>query len=106
MSKKKRVDPIPEEFSDYEEAAKFWDTHDTTNYPDAFRTVEVTTTFRKRYYDIEIEEDVAKMLKVQAQKKGVTVSRLANELIIIVCPDVSRNWGTKVCLLLRVFQLY
>ena len=31
-----KVDPIPDEFSSYEEAAEFWDTHDTTDYPDAF----------------------------------------------------------------------
>lgn len=40
MSKKKRVDPILEEFDSYEDAAEFWDTHDTTDYPDAFRTLE------------------------------------------------------------------
>jgi hypothetical protein len=26
----KRVDPIPDEFATYEDAAAFWDTHDTT----------------------------------------------------------------------------
>lgn len=30
---KKIIDPIPEEFGSYEEAAEFWDTHDTTDYP-------------------------------------------------------------------------
>lgn len=47
-----------EEFASYEEAAEFWDTHDTTDYPAAFRTVEVKTEFRGRYYEIEIAEDV------------------------------------------------
>jgi predicted transcriptional regulator len=42
----KQVEPIPEEFTSYEEAAEFWDSHDTTDYPDAFRTVE----------DIQIEQ--------------------------------------------------
>jgi len=39
MSKKKRIDPIPQEFTSYEQAAEFWDKHDTTHYPDTFRTV-------------------------------------------------------------------
>jgi len=39
MTKPKQIDPIPEEFSSYEEAGKFWDTHDTTDYPGAFRTI-------------------------------------------------------------------
>ena len=31
--------PIPEEFASREEAAEFWDAHDTTDYPDSFETV-------------------------------------------------------------------
>jgi len=63
MTRKKRVEPIPEEFASYEEAADFWDTHDTTDYPDVFRTVEVKTEFRGRYYEIEIAEDVVNFLR-------------------------------------------
>jgi len=81
MNKQERVEPIPEEFSSYEEAAEFWDTHDTTDYPDAFQTVDVETTFRSRYYEIEIEADVAEALQAQAQQKGVTVSDLASDLL-------------------------
>jgi len=39
MNKRKQIDPIPEEFSSLEDAADFWDTHDTTDYPQIFRTV-------------------------------------------------------------------
>lgn len=81
MSKKKRVDLIPEEFTSYEEAAEFWDTHDTTDYPDVFRTVKVTTEFRGRHYEIELEADVVRALRAQARKKGLTVSRLASDLL-------------------------
>ena len=59
MNKQKRVEPIPEEFDSYKGAAEFWGTHDTTDYPDAFRTVDVETTFKGRYYEINIEADVA-----------------------------------------------
>ena len=79
MNKQKRVEPIPEEFASYEEAAEFWDTHDTTDYPDAFQTVDVGTAFRGRYYEIEIEADVAEALQAHARQKGVTVSNLASE---------------------------
>jgi predicted phosphatase len=81
MSKKKGVDPIPEEFDSYEEAAAFWDAHDTTDYPDAFRTVEVESEFRSRHYEVELEEEVIKKLRAQARQKGVTVSRLASDLL-------------------------
>lgn len=29
--KQKQIDPLPEEFSSYEEAAEFWDTHTDRN---------------------------------------------------------------------------
>jgi hypothetical protein len=71
MSKKKGVDPIPEEFDSCEEAAEFWDTHDTTDYPNAFRTIEVESEFRSRHYEVELEEEVIRKLRAQARQKGL-----------------------------------
>ena len=81
MARKKRVDPIPAEFGSYEEAAEFWDTHDTTDYPDAFRTVEVSTEFRGRHYEVELELDVANELRSRARLRGVRPGRLASNLL-------------------------
>ena len=64
-----------------EELSRFWDTHDTTNYPDAFRTVEVETEFRGRYYEVEIAEDVVIVLRKWAQQLGVPVGDLASRLL-------------------------
>ena len=79
--RKKKFDPIPEEFGSYEEAAEFWDTHDTTDYPEAFRTVEAVAKFRRRYYEIEIDADVVRTLRARARRKNTTVSRLASDLL-------------------------
>ena len=54
MSKERDVDPIPGEFDSYENAAEFWDTHDTTGYLDAFHTVEVDCEFRDRRYEAQL----------------------------------------------------
>lgn len=81
MAKKKLVDPIPEEFGSYEEAAEFWDTHDTTDYPDAFRTVNVSTELRNRHYEIELEPDVASELRSRARRRGVRPGSLASALL-------------------------
>ncbi len=80
MRKKKQIDAIPEEFSSYEEAAEFWDSHDTTEYPGAFRTVKVVTKFRNRHYEM-LAPDVVKALQVRARKRGVTLGRLASDLL-------------------------
>jgi predicted phosphatase len=81
MPRKKRLDLIPEEFASYEVAAEFWDAHDTTDYPEAFRTVEVTAELRKRHYEIEIDEEVIKLLRAQARRRGLTISQLATRLL-------------------------
>ena len=78
----KRVDPIPDEFATYEDAAAFWDTHDTTDYPDAFQTVDVEeVALRQRRYEVEIDEDVVRMLQEQARKRALPISRLASDLL-------------------------
>ncbi|HEV7859718.1 MAG TPA: CopG family antitoxin [Pyrinomonadaceae bacterium] len=78
---KKQVDPLPEEFGSYEEAAEFWETHDTTDYLDSFETVEVESEFRRRHHEVEIDEDLMKVLSEEAQKRGVAVSRLVSEML-------------------------
>jgi|GEM_PF-6313781 len=52
-NKKKIIDPIPETFDSYEEAAEFWDSHDTTDYPENWHPVKVISEFRERRYDLE-----------------------------------------------------
>ena len=81
MRKKKPIEPIPEEFTSYEEAAEFWDTHDTTDYLDIFRTIEAKTKLRSRHYEIEVEADVVRALQIKARQRKVTVGRLASDLL-------------------------
>ena len=81
MRKKKTVEPIPEEFTGYEEAGRFWDKHDTSDYPGDFRTVKVVSRFRHRHYESPIAADVVQSLRDRARQSGVTVGRLANDLL-------------------------
>ena len=78
----KRVDPIPDEFASYEDAAEFWDTHDTTDYPEVFQTVEVEdAVLQRRRYEVEIDEDVIRVLREKAQQRDVPISRLASDIL-------------------------
>lgn len=82
MPKRKAAESIPDEFSSLQEAAEFWDSHDTTHYPDAFRDVgEVVTNLKRRRYEVQIDEDVVKALRAKARRKCVSLSQLANELL-------------------------
>ncbi len=78
---KKDIDPIPGEFASYEEAAEFWDTHDTTDYPEAFQTVNVQADIRKIRYEVEIEDDIIKIVAEKARERGVSISRLVSEML-------------------------
>ena len=81
MRKQKQIDPIPDEFASYEEAAEFWETHDTTDYPDAFRTVEVKSELRQRHYEVELDPDVVSKLRARAKRKKISLGNLASDLL-------------------------
>jgi len=77
----KQSEPIPDEFASYEEAAEFWDTHDTTDYLEAFQTVDVQAELRKRHYEVEVDEDIIKELRKRSQRLGIPVSQLVSEML-------------------------
>lgn len=79
--KQKQIDSLPEEFASYEEAAEFWDTHDTTDYLESFETVGVEAELKRRRYEVEIDEELMKALTEQAQKRGIAVSQLVSEML-------------------------
>ena len=79
--KQKQIDPIPEEFASYEQAAEFWDTHDTTDYQDNFETVAVQSELKGRRYEVEIDEELMTTLASLAQSRGVPISELVSEML-------------------------
>lgn len=78
---RKRPNMTPEQFRDYDEAAEFWEAHDTTDYLDEFRTVDVKGEWRERQFEVELEEDVVKALQRKAREQGLSVSDLASTLL-------------------------
>jgi hypothetical protein len=52
---KKSRPPLPEHFDDLEQAAEFWDTHDSADYEDQMTDVEVEVGIKKRTYLISID---------------------------------------------------
>jgi predicted DNA binding CopG/RHH family protein len=79
--KRKQIDPLPDEFNSYEEAAEFWDTHDTTDYLEHFETVETEAELKKRRFEVEVEGDLMKVLRMRAQERGIPVSCLVSEML-------------------------
>jgi hypothetical protein len=79
--KEKKVNPIPDEFASYEEAGEFWDTHDTTDYLEAFVDVDVDVQLRGRRFEIDIDEDVMELLKKEADRTHMRPGQLASQLL-------------------------
>lgn len=79
--KKKQTEQIPEEFESYEEAAEFWDTHDTTDYDTEFETVEAEVKLERRRFEIEIDADLMPVLTEQAHKQGVKVKNVVSDIL-------------------------
>ncbi len=77
----KKVKQIPDEFKTHEEAAEFWDTHDSTDFIDVLEEVEVKVDLQKRHYLIELDKSTAELLQENARKKGKSPSYLASELL-------------------------
>ncbi len=77
----KKVEPSPEQFGSYEEAAAFWDEHDTTEYLGEFRAVSLKSELRARHFEVELEEDVVRALQDRAKEQGVSLSDLASALL-------------------------
>jgi hypothetical protein len=81
MPNTKTIDPVPEKFNSYEDAAEFWDTHDTSDYPEVFRDVEIEVNLKRRRFEIEIDSDVMPALQKAAKSRGVSISRLASDIL-------------------------
>jgi hypothetical protein len=81
MGKPRRIEPIPKEFSSEEKAGGFWDSHDTTDYPEAFSDVKVEVDLKGRKFGIDIDQDVMEMLLEKAKKAHTRIGPLASRLL-------------------------
>jgi len=75
-------DPLPDTFSSLEELVGFWDSHDTEDYPEAWREVEFQVTTRERRYPrITLEPQVLTQLESRARAMDVSLNALVNRML-------------------------
>lgn len=82
VSRRRSLSGIPQ-FASYEEEAAFWDTHDTTDYEEEFRPVEVR--FAKNLSEtlnIRLDRETLASLRDEARQKGVGPTTLARMWIL------------------------
>ena len=77
----KQIDPLPEEFKSYQEAADFWDTHSITDYEELLEPVELEADIQRRHFEIEVDEESFLALRETARKEQKPVKQLASEIL-------------------------
>ena len=78
----RKKDPIPESFNTLEEAAEFWETHDTADYKAYLKEVkdieiDIKTITREVQFEPEVALEVARLAKA----KGLSFSVLVNSWV-------------------------
>ena len=71
-------DPLPEHFNSLEEAAAFWDTHDSSDYDEYFKDVEFQVDLKPRTHLVAIEGPLYDKVRAIAKKKRVATDKLVN----------------------------
>ena len=77
----KSRDPLPEHFRSLEEAAEFWDTHDSADYEEYMRDVEFDVDIKRRTYLVSLDGDLYRKVRAIAREKGVPTETLVNRWI-------------------------
>ncbi len=71
-------EPIPKHFTNIQEAAEFWDTHDLAEYPRETSEAHFEVDIQRRVYLTAVEPELAKKLTEVARKQGISTETLIN----------------------------
>src|SRR3989454_6530282 len=77
----KNRDPLPEHFESLEEAAEFWDTHDSGDYEEYFKDVKCEFDLKGRIYLVPVEGKLYEKVEKIARKRGLKADALVNRWI-------------------------
>jgi hypothetical protein len=81
QNRNEQIDPLPEEFRSYEEAAEFWefwDTHSTADYEEVMEPVEVEIDLASSKIYCPVAKDLLVQVRQRAREQGVSTETLIN----------------------------
>ena len=76
-----RPAPLPEHFESLEQAAEFWDAHDSADYEEFMEDVETDIRVRERTYLVRLEGELYRKVRDIAREKGVPAESLVNDWV-------------------------
>ena len=71
-------DPLPESFDSLDQVGAFWDTHSSADYEDLMEDVGIEVDLCSSKIYCPIEKDLARRLREQAQRQGMSTEELIN----------------------------
>ena len=77
-NKKRKIDPLPEEFNSLEEAGEFWDTHSSADYEEYMKEVHFEVDLKRRVHEVRIAEEVLREVRKIADQQGLDTETLIN----------------------------
>lgn len=77
-SKKKKRDPLPEQFSSAEEAGEFWDTHSGADYEEYMREAHFEVDLKRSVKEVRIADQVLREVRKVARRQGIATETLIN----------------------------
>ena len=90
-NRKKKRDPLPEEFNSLEEAGEFWDTHSSADYEDYMKEVHFDVELKRRAHDVRVTNEVLREIRKIARQRGVATETLVNLWLQEKVADASRR---------------
>lgn len=78
-NKQKKVDPIPAQFTSFEELANFWETHELTDYEDQLQEVKYRVVRKPtRRFVVTLSDELTRALRKATHREGVSMQTLIN----------------------------
>ncbi len=77
----RNASPLPEHFKSLEEAAAFWDAHDSADYEEHMSEVDGEAHIERSVYLISLDGALFRKVHAIAEKKGLRAETLVNRWI-------------------------
>lgn len=69
---------MPEYFGSLEEAAEFWDTHDSADYEEYMKDATFEVDIKRKTYLISLDRDLYHKVRSLAEERGISTETLLN----------------------------
>jgi hypothetical protein len=78
---RKARDPLPKHFRTLEQAAAFWDAHDSGEYEEYFKDVDVEVNLRREVFLVSLQGDLYRKVRSIARRRRVSPARLLHQWV-------------------------